>query len=167
MENKELKELVLMNRKWKFTKFASEKDFAENNPYEVNEVDHNCLLNEGINELFTLICSASGSKFDHDTAYIGVGDEGDTAADPAQTGLLAITNKLYKAMDESYPTYGTAQKATWRATFGADDANYAWKEFTVANGNSNASKNLNRLVSLQGTKTSGQVWQISLEISIA
>ena len=32
----------------------------------------NCLLNEGINEVFTLICSASGTKFDNANAQTGV-----------------------------------------------------------------------------------------------
>lgn len=127
---------------------------------------HNLLLNEGINELFTLICSSSGTKFDASNAYIGVGDSS-TAEDASHTALQASTNKLYVAMDGTYPTYGTAQKATWRSTYTSANGNFAWNEFTVANGNSDSAKNLNRKVSSQGTKQSGQTWEISLEITMS
>ena len=127
----------------------------------------NVLLNEGINQLWTILCTASsGTKFDNTHAYLGVGDS-TTAEDPAQTGLQASSNKLYKAMDSGFPTYGTSQLATWRATFGGSDANYPWQEFTVANGSSDSATNLNRKVSNQGTKVSGQQWQLSLQITLA
>jgi len=126
----------------------------------------NGLLNEGINELWTILCSAGGTKFDNTNAYIGVGDSS-TAFDATQTGLQATTNKLYKAMDTGYPTYGSAQKATWRSTFGSADANFAWNEITVANGNSDAAKNLNRKVQAMGTKASGTTWVATLEITLS
>ena len=91
-------------------------------------------------------------------ARIGVGDSS-TAAAATQTGLQASTNKTYQAMDSTFPTYGTSQQIVFRATFAAGSANYAWKEFTVDNGTTT----LNRLVSTQGTKTSGQSWQLSLQ----
>jgi hypothetical protein len=127
----------------------------------------NLLLNEGINELWTILCTASsGTKFDNTNAYLGVGDD-TTSESASQTGLQASTNKLYKAMDSGFPTSGTSQLATWRSTFGASDANFNWNEFTVANGNSDASVNLNRKVSNQGTKVSGQQWQLSLQITLS
>jgi hypothetical protein len=135
-------------------------------PFEVKEFEHNLLLNEGINELWPLVCGTGATKFDNTNAYMGVGDSA-TAADAAQTGLQATTNKLYKAMDTSYPTYGTSQKATWRSTFGSADANWAWNEITVANGNSDASKNLNRKVQSMGTKASGTTWVATLEITLS
>ncbi|NVM23926.1 MAG: hypothetical protein HWN68_19375 [Desulfobacterales bacterium] len=134
-------------------------------PYEVIEIEKNCLLNEGINELWTHLCSAGGTKFDNGNAYIGVGDSSDAAV-ATQTGLQAVTNKLYKAMDETYPTYGSDQKAVWRATFGTADANWAWNEITVANGGSDASKNLNRKVQTMGTKASGTTWTAELTITL-
>ena len=125
----------------------------------------NVLLNEGINELWTLVCSSSGTKFDNANAYIGVGDSSD-AEDASQTGLLG-SNKAYKGMDAGFPEYGTNQKATWQATFGENEANFAWNEFTVANGSDDTAVNLNRKVSAQGTKSSGQVWQVQVEISLS
>lgn len=127
----------------------------------------NILLNEGINELWTILCSASsGTKFDNTNAYLGVGDSA-VAEGATQTGLQAVTNKIYKAMDVSYPTYGTSQKATWVSTFESAEANFDWREFTVANGNSDAAVNLNRKVSSQGTKASGQRWELFFEISLS
>lgn len=126
----------------------------------------NCLLNEGINALWTLVAGTGETLFDHDHAYIGAGDSA-TAADATQTGLQASTNKLYKAMDTSYPTYGSAQKVTHRSTFGVGDANFAWNEITVANGGSDASKNLNRKVQSMGTKASGTSWVATQDITLS
>lgn len=125
----------------------------------------NVMLNEGINELWTLVCSSSGTKFDNANAYLGVGD-GTAAEDATQTGLQG-TNKAYQGMDATYPAYGTNQKATWRATFDGSTANFGWQEFTVANGSDDTAKNLNRKVSDQGSKTSGQTWQLTLEIQLS
>lgn len=133
-------------------------------PYEVIEHRGNLLLNEGINELWTILCSAGGTKFDNTNAYIGVGNSTDAAA-AAQTGLQGGST-AYKGMDASYPTYGTSQKATFRATFGAAEGNFAWEEWTVANGNSDAAKNLNRKVESLGTKSGGS-WQLTVEISLS
>ena len=152
---------------WMIRRWRSDADHAAGKrPYRVSKFDYNLLLNEGINELLTCICGTGATKFDNTNAYLGVGDS-NTAEAATQTGLQAATNKLYKAMDTSYPTYGTSQKATWRSTFTGSDANWAWNEFTVANGNSDASKNLNRKVSAQGTKTSGQTWELTLEITFS
>ena len=128
--------------------------------------EYNLLLNEGINELWTLVAGTGATKFDNANACIGVGDSA-TAADATQTGLQATTNKLYKAMDASYPTYGSLQKVTHRSTFGSGDANFPWNEITVANGNSDAAKNLNRKVQAMGTKASGTSWVATLEITLS
>ena len=129
----------------------------------------NVLLNEGINELWTLVAGTGATLFNNANAYMGVGDDA-TAADAAQTGLLgaanAGTHKLYVAMDGSYPTYGTSQKTTWRSTFTSAQANFHWQEITVANGNSDAAKNLNRKAQDMGTKASGSTWVATLEITI-
>jgi hypothetical protein len=130
----------------------------------------NCLLNEGINELWTLVAGTGATKFDNGNAYIGVGDDA-TAADPTDTGLKgaanAGTHKLYVAMDGSYPTYGSSQKVTHRSTFASAQANFHWQEITVANGNGDASKNLNRKVQDMGTKASGTSWVATLENSLS
>jgi len=166
MELRDLIERIRESGLWRITKFANDDDYAAGRPYEVREFEGNLLLNEGINEVWTILCSAGGTKFDSTNAYLGVGDS--SAAESAtQTGLQATTNKLYKGMMATFPTYGTSQKATWKASFGGTEANFAWNEFTVANGSSDTAKNLNRKVSAQGTKTSGQTWELTFEITLS
>lgn len=126
----------------------------------------NLLLNEGINELWALVCGTGATKFDNTNAYIGVGNGTTLPSDPTVTDLQGAS-KTYKGMDASYPTYGSSQKATHRSTFGSGDANYAWEEITVANGSSGAAKNLNRKVQSMGTKASGSTWIATQEITLA
>jgi hypothetical protein len=157
--------------KWIIEKFKGdfknrEEALAKAKPYAVENIEGNLLLNEGINELWSLVCGTGGVKFDATNAYIGVGDSS-TAAAATQTGLQAATNKLYKGMDSTYPTYGTDQKAVWRSTFGTSDANFAWEEITVANGNSDTADNLNRKCQAMGTKASGTTWIVTLEITLS
>lgn len=151
---------------WTIEKYQDEAAHQRGECYERLQFKGNLLLNEGINELWTLVAGTGGTLFDNGNAYIGVGDS-DTAAAAAQTDLQASSNKAYVAMDTSYPTYGTSQKATWKATFDADTGNFAWNEITVANGNSGAAKNLNRKVQAMGTKASPGVWTVTLEITLS
>jgi len=158
-------EKLVKKVEWTITKYRNDKDYKAGKPYEVKKFEGNVMLNEGINELWTILCSSGGTKFDNTNAYLGVGDS-NAAEDASQTGLQG-TNKLYKGMESGYPTYGSNQKATWKASFGSDEANFDWNEFTVANGSSDSAKNLNRKVSAQGTKTSGQTWELTLEITLS
>lgn len=130
---------------------------------EHKEVGENVLLNEGINELWQLVAGAGGTAYNNANARLGVG-ESTTAAAATQTALQGAT-LTFKAMDATYPTI-SAQTITFRATFASGDANIAWNEFTVDNGNT-ANKNLNRLVSAQGTKATGQTWQLTLTITLS
>jgi hypothetical protein len=150
---------------WTIRKYEDDGAYQSGNPYETAEIPQNLLLNEGIGELLDLLIGVGGTAFSNANAYIGVGDS-DTAAAATQTDLQASTNKLYKAMSSSYPSR-TNQTITFRAAFGSTDANHAWKEFTVANGSSGTGKNLNRKVSDQGTKVSGQTWTVDLAITIS
>ena len=131
--------------------------------YDNSVVDGNLALNEGIAVLQTLLIGTGGTAFSNANSYLGVGDSS-TAASATQTGLQAATNKLYMAMDTSFPSI-SAQTITWQSTYAPGDANFAWNEFTVGNGSSDASANLNRKVSSQGTKASGQVWTLQLAIT--
>lgn len=125
----------------------------------------NLLLNEGINELWTLVAGTGAVKFDNTNANIGVGDSA-TAEVATQTGLQAATNKLYKAMDSGFPTFGSSQKGTWRSTFGASEANWVWNEIALSNTTLDTGKNLNRKVQAMGTKASPTVMIPTLEITI-
>jgi hypothetical protein len=173
-----LRDVAKYRTVWRIARYANDEDYQARRSYsdeearrlfggmpQVSEVEGNLLLNEGINALWTILCSSGGTKFDNTNAYLGVGDSS-AAESASQTGLQG-TNKTYKGMDTSFPTYGTSQKATWQATFGSSEGNHGWKEFTVANGSTDSATNLNRKVSDQGTKTSGQTWQLTLEISLS
>jgi hypothetical protein len=155
-----------MKASWKIEKYGPGEKEAGLSPYEVDEWEYNLLLNEGINELWTLVCAATGTRFDNTNAYLGVGDS-NTAASATQTGLQAAVNKLYKGMEAGFPTYGTSQQAAWKSSFGSAEANFAWNEFTVANGNSDSADNLNRKVESKGTKSSGDTWDLTLTITLS
>lgn len=142
---------------------GSEEEFRQLfKPYGVIRGEGNCLLNSGIDEMWDLICGDSANHFNSEGAQIGVGDS-NTAANAAQTDLQAATNKTYKGMDSGYPT-STAQKATFKASFGASEANYAWNEWVVKQ--SASGKCLNRKVESLGTKTGG-TWTLQVDITLA
>ena len=134
-------------------------------PYEVREMEGNVLLNSGINEIWDLITgvvSGNDHIFDNSYATIGVGDSA-TAADATQTDLQAAVNKTYKGMESGYPT-STSQKATFKASFGDSDANYAWNEWVVKQATSGIC--LNRKVENLGTKSSG-TWTLEVSITLS
>lgn len=128
-------------------------------------IEGNLLLNEGIALLLDLLIGAGGTAYNNANSYIGVGDS-TTAEAATQTGLSAATNKTYKAMQATYPSRSN-QTVTWRAQFASGDANYAWQEFTIINASTDTGTNLNRKVSSQGTKASGQTWTVDVSITIS
>lgn len=161
-----MKESITMEKKWLIRKWESDQAFAQgHDPYEVCEIEGNMLLNEGINNvLLPLLCGkTAGDAYDNTNAHIGVGAD-NTAEDSTQTGLLGTAT--YVAMETDYPTVGS-QKATWRAVFDGSTGNHDWREFTICNSAANTGDNLNRKVSDQGTKASGQTWTLDLEITFS
>jgi hypothetical protein len=150
-------------RIWKIEKYRNREDYEKCKPYEVSEFEGNIILDEGANAMWTLVAGGTETAFNAANSYLGVGDSS-TAEAATQTGLQATTNKLYKGMVSGYPQYGTARKIVFKSEFIETEANFDWNEFTVANGNSDSAKNINRKVSAQGTKTSGQIWTLSLTI---
>jgi len=160
-----LAEALKYRTTWTIRRYADDIDFAHDVPYDESVIEGNLLLNEGIAELFDLACGlGSPTAFSNANARIGVGDSS-TAESASQTDLQAASNKTYKAMAASYPQR-SGQTVTWRAVFASGDANYAWNEFCVDNG-SGPAKTLNRKVSAQGTKASGQTWTVDLQITLS
>lgn len=130
-----------------------------------SEFDGNLLLNEGIQEMWDLICGiGSPTAYSNANAQIGVGDSS-AAESASQTDLQAATNKTWKGMESGYPSR-TNQTVTFRSVFGGSDANYAWNEFSVRNGAAR-DRNMNRKVSSQGTKASGQTWTVDVAITLS
>jgi len=165
-----LRSRVGWKAKWKIERFygdyksREEAIKAEGKPYSVSEFEGNVMLNEGLNEMWTLVCGGTGTPYNNANARCGVGDS-TTAASPTDTGLLGV-NQLYKAMDSGYPTFGTNQQAVFRSTFGGTEANWAWEEFCVDNGSA-AALDLCRKVESQGTKVSGQTWELTKDIAMS
>ncbi len=161
----QLTDRAFYKTKWTIRRYADDAAFAADQAYGVSEIDGNLLLNEGIAEFLDLaIAAGTPTAFNNANARLGVGDSA-TAAAATQTDLQAVTNKTYKAMEATYPSR-SAQTVTWRSVFGSADANYAWEEFVVDNG-ATAAKTLNRKVSAQGTKASGQTWTLDLTITLS
>lgn len=162
--------------KWMIRRFADDAAFEAGTPTPVvdadgnelpavSEIDGNLLLNEGIALLLDLLIGAGGTAYNNANSYIGVGDSS-TAESASQTGLQAASNKTYKAMQATYPSRAS-QTVTWRSVFASADANYAWNEFTIVNASSDTGTNLNRKVSSQGTKASGQTWTVDVTVTIS
>jgi len=126
----------------------------------------NLCLNSGIQGFEKMISGLSSppNAWSSTYAYLGVGDS-TTAAAATQTDLQASTNYTYVAMSSSYPSQ-SSQTLSWQASFGSSSANYAWNEFVISNASSKGSGTcINRLVSSQGTKTSGQTWVLTVSIT--
>lgn len=131
----------------------------------------NMMMNIGINNLWKIACSGTGTKLDATNAYLGVGDSS-TAEAATQTELQAATNRFYQVMDGSFPTYGTSQLSTYQITVASANANFAWNEMGLTAGETVGSpptaNNLTcRKVSAQGTKLSGQTWVLTYTVTIA
>ena len=149
-------------------------------PYETIERDGNLLLIGGVSALWQFAVGNGTTTADQELSYysnaratIGVGDSSTAAAD-TQTALQAATNRLYKAMDATYPLHtdsdssGAAKTITFRSTFGTGDANFAWQEWGIFNSTThNTGRGLNRKVESLGTKTSAATWVLTITLTIA
>lgn len=157
-----MKEAIQIKCHWYVRKYQA----GEQEPYEVCDLGENLLLNEGINAMLKLLIGSATSPDDYGeaNAYIGVGD-GTAAAAAAQTDLQGA-NKAYKGMDTDYPADPTGQSIIFRSTFIDSEAEFAWEEFTVANGSSGAATNLNRKVQACGTKGAGLEWAVEVVLEI-
>jgi len=156
-----IKDTIRYRTRWTIRRYRDAAAYARGESYADSVIDGNVLLNAGITVALQLIGGIAATAFNNASARLGVGDD-NTAEAATQTDLLAATNKTYKAMEASYPQV-SGQTITWRAVFGSADANYDWNEFVVDNGTTA----LNRKVSAQGTKASGQTWTLDLDITLS
>jgi hypothetical protein len=129
-------------------------------------IEGNKLLNGGIGSVEDLLAGiASPVLWNAGNAFIGVGDNA-TAANETQTGLLAPTNFAYNSMSATFPSRANTT-LTWQSAFNANQANFGWQEFTVTNKNNNTGNSINRVANNQGTKTVGQVWTVSVQLTLS
>ena len=134
-------------------------------PDEVVEEKDNILLNAGITDLLNLLIGVSTTAFSNGNAYIGVGDS-TTAAAAGQTALQASSNKDYQGMESGYPQV-SGQTVTFRSIWASSEGNFAWNEWTVANGSSDSATNLNRKVAALGEKAGGSEWTLTVAITVS
>jgi hypothetical protein len=154
------------NIKWHIDRYASELAYRHDKKYNSSRFEGNLLLHEGINDgIWAALVGDLVTPFDNTNAYIGVGNSSG-AVGASQTGLLG-SPVAYMPMEDTYPIYGTDQAITFKSIFASGDGNFAWEEFTVANGDANTDINLNRKLSAQGTKQEGQVWTVSVTITLS
>ena len=137
---------------------------GEEKPYSDEKTRHNCYLLEGMDEMWNLVCGyGSAVAYNNTNARIGVGNSA-TAEDEAQTGLIGGSTN-FQGMKAGYPkTPGAdamAQKAVFRSVFADGQAEFAWEEFTIDNGNTR-NKNLVRIVASKGTKSAGEEWEVEI-----
>lgn len=124
-------------------------------------INGNMALDAGLQNLGDLMI---GSGTAWSAPYIGVGDS-NTAETAGQTGLVAATNKTYAAMDSTFPKR-TAKTVSFKATFAAGVASYAWREIVVLTGNGTGVA-LNRKVGDWGTKGANDTYSMQVDITLA
>lgn len=161
---------------WGIGRWANKEDFENGVVYSNREArslfgieqmtnfEPNILLNNGITAMLQLLATSGATQFNNANAYLGVGDS-TTAEVATQTALQATTNKLFKAMDSTYPQV-SAQTVTFQSTYQGSEANFAWNEFGVAN-SSAGTVLLNRKVSSQGQKQTSQIWTLQLAMTMS
>jgi len=118
----------------------------------------------GQNYLVACMTGVNTTLLNNANAQIGVGDSA-TVFDIAQTDLQADTNKLRVGMDATYPLT-VANVITLKATFTELLANFPWQEWGIFNAATEGDM-LCRKVEYNGTKLSGQIWVITVTVTIS
>ena len=171
-----LEEKINRSVKWTIEKWNTDQDGLTPTqqhklglaPQEVEEFEGNLALNAGLGELIDLLIGAgSPTAYNNANSHLVVGNS-TTAAAATQTDMQGGSTQV-KAMDSGYPSR-SGQTATWKATYGSSEGNFAWEECGVKNGSGAVSSSvimLNRKVLSMGTKGSGAVWTLQLDITWA
>ena len=123
------------------------------------------LTNAGALIMAAKLVETIGTDYNNANAHIGVGDS--NAAFAATQVDLQGASTLKKPMVASYPQRSGAA-LTFRSLFGASDANFTWAEWGIFNGSGAGGAGptgvvmLSRRVEALGTKTSSEIWQITV-----
>lgn len=161
--SKDIKEGLRWTPKWTIKRYANDADYKAKKAYSVSEFEGNLLTNAGMNRIWELVCEDSVDGLaTAPVLIVGTGSGAATVNDVEGT----FTSGVKVAVDGAYPTFGTNQKATWMASFGSAVANQAWNEFGLLTKTTDGVL-INRKVSAQGTKTAGQTWELTLEITLS
>jgi len=176
-----IREGIQYKTRWIIRRYMNQEMFEAGIPSEVPDmkgpigqmlpaesvIEGNLLLNEGIQAIEELITGISTPvKWDSGNARIGVGDNS-LAANVTQTALQAVANNsAWLTMSANYPSRSNTT-LTWQAAANANTANFGWQEFTVVNAANDTGNNINRVANNQGTKVLGQVWTVSVQITLS
>jgi hypothetical protein len=133
--------------------------------YDRGKPFHNIFVNTGLAEVWKLITAQGGTAFSNANANLGVGDS-NAAPAVGQTDLQAATNKLRKVMNATFPNAPVNGLEQWQSDFVSGDANFSWQEFAVFNAAA-AGVMMDRAISNQGTKTSGQTWRLTFSFTLS
>jgi hypothetical protein len=147
-------------------------------PIETVEIDGNCLLNDGINNIiWPAVIGGSYTPINTTDGCIGVGDSS-AAASAGQTGLQATTNRQWVIIASTSGT-GSSQQLVLQATFTTSQANFTWNEICAGSTTTPSSLPstgtappatahvLNRLVNTNmGTKGSAATWTATLTVTL-
>lgn len=145
---------------WVVNKFKNMQDYLSNTPYDTVIDTQNIILDNGANEMLKIICGTGGRPYSNANAKIQVGTN-TTPELASQTGLIATSPNMYeKGMEATYPQV-SGRTMVFKSVFDDGEANFAWNEFSITNGN----VSLNRKVQNLGTKNTG-VWSIQITISV-
>jgi hypothetical protein len=118
--------------------------------------------NKGAIAAASLLCGDGAVQpFNATNARIGVGDS-TTAFAASQTDLQASTNKLRKIVDGA--PVRTSNSVDFTSTFQLSEANFAWNEIALFNSSSGDYMATRRVLSGFGTKSSSEVWTVTLTV---
>lgn len=149
------------------------QDFADADldPYDVTTGGYNLITTGGWDRILTLAIAGGGQAYDATHTRIGVGTA-TAAAASGQTDLSAATGAANRVwvMVTGAGTVGTGtavRRLSFVGTIGTGDGNFAWQEEAIDNGSASGvgastTPLLNRLVSNQSTKVSGQTWTATM-----
>ena len=122
----------------------------------------NLLLNEGGDEIWDLVTESNAvDYFTNALADIGTGTD-NTAPASSQTEL--ITAPVYVSMEGGFPASATTRRVDFKGSFADGVAEQAWEEYSVRNSNATP-KNLIRATAVKGTKATGEVWTLEIQIT--
>lgn len=133
--------------------------------YDHGKPFHNIFVNVGLAAVWNLVTAQGGTAFSNANARLGVGDS-NAAPAVAQTDLQAASNKLRKAMNATYPVAPVNGLEQWQSDFTGAEANFSWQEFAIFDAGA-AGTMMNRSISNQGTKTSGQTWRLTYSFTLS
>lgn len=141
----------------------------------VLEVDGNMLLTAGLSRLTSLLIGAGGQALTNTACRLGAGNS-NTAEAVGQADLQAAAgaaNRWFQVMDATFPTQANGV-VTFKATFGANDGNFDWREWGVDVSAPVAASSavvgptlFNRKVAALGTKANGAIWALTATVTIS